>query len=193
MEHNRQDIDENLLLQYLLGNADENLCARVEMWLKADNCNREHLSRLETVWLEAGKIVPAPVAVDVDAAWVRMKMKMGQAEKTAVISRSRRVSFVWWAAAASIVLIAGIFAVLKLTESPRIIQVASHGNIVVDTLADGTRITLNKNSFLSSTETFNQHVRKVSFSGEVFFEVKHNAFQPFVVDAGIAKVMVLGT
>lgn len=99
----------------------------------------------------------------------------------------------WWAAAASIVLIAGIFAVLKLTESPRIIQVASHGNIVVDTLADGTRITLNKNSFLSSTETFNQHVRKVSFSGEVFFEVKHNAFQPFVVDAGIAKVMVLGT
>ena len=193
MDQNRQDIEEHLLLQYLQGNADEALIASVEAWLKADGRNRQHLDQLESLWLETGRISPAPVAVDVEAAWDTISRRINGGKEQDDKVRNLWKSRILWAAAASVLLIAGIFSIFKLTESPKQVQIASFDRVLNDSLPDGSKITLNRNSTLSYPARFDDKVREVKLSGEAYFEVKHDSLHPFVVDAGMAKIRVLGT
>lgn len=61
------------------------------------------------------------------------------------------------------------------------------------TLTDGTRVWLNAASTLTYPTAFRGHQREVRLQGEAYFEVVHNAGQPFVVSVGDMKVDVLGT
>ena len=60
-------------------------------------------------------------------------------------------------------------------------------------LDDGTKVKLNQNSKLVYPGTFGRKNRKVTLSGEAYFEVLHDDETPFLVDAGIYTVKVLGT
>ncbi len=60
-------------------------------------------------------------------------------------------------------------------------------------LPDGTRAWLNAASSIHFPTRFEQKQRSVSITGEVYFEVAHNATQPFVVTAGETRIQVLGT
>lgn len=60
-------------------------------------------------------------------------------------------------------------------------------------LADGTRVWLNAESSLRFPTIFSGDVRKVELTGEGYFEVAHNAMQPFEVEANGTTVQVLGT
>lgn len=62
------------------------------------------------------------------------------------------------------------------------------------TLPDGSRVWLNAASSISFPAAFAGKQRKVSITGEAYFEVAKNAAQPFLVDiAGQSTVEVLGT
>lgn len=61
------------------------------------------------------------------------------------------------------------------------------------TLSDGTRVWLNAASSLSYPTVFNGKDRSVSLNGEAYFEVAHNASQPFIVHTTDQEVKVLGT
>ena len=61
------------------------------------------------------------------------------------------------------------------------------------TLPDGSVVTLNRNSALTYPKTFSGNTREVSITGEAFFEVSPDAEKPFVIQAGSAKIRVLGT
>ncbi|MCX6267266.1 MAG: FecR domain-containing protein, partial [Bacteroidetes bacterium] len=200
MNQNRFDIDEHLLLQYLLGNTDEESGATIETWLNADSRNKKHLDQLESLWLETGKLSPAPVAVDIDTAWLTMAKRIEEHEnvKNGFQSRSRsiRMSPVRYllGIAALILLLIGIYGLYRMIGNPEYkIEVASGSNIVHDTLPDGSKVTLNRNSKLIFSEGFDKGNREVKLTGEAFFEVSHDAKHPFTVDAGLARVLVLGT
>jgi len=60
-------------------------------------------------------------------------------------------------------------------------------------LADGTKVWLNSSSSITYPVTFNGKERRVSITGEAYFEVVHNAAQPFRVEAGGQIVEDLGT
>jgi transmembrane sensor len=60
-------------------------------------------------------------------------------------------------------------------------------------LADGSLITLGKNSRLRFPRKFDQAQRVVHLTGEAFFEVKKNPNQPFLVFADETVTKVLGT
>lgn len=60
------------------------------------------------------------------------------------------------------------------------------------TLSDGTQAWLNAGSSITYPLRFGSQ-RRVAVSGEVFFEVAHNARHPFVVSAGGVEMTVLGT
>src|SRR4029079_1406843 len=49
------------------------------------------------------------------------------------------------------------------------------------TLTDGTKVWLNSESSLRYPTAFTANTREVEISGEAYFEVKHNAKQPFKV------------
>lgn len=60
-------------------------------------------------------------------------------------------------------------------------------------LADGTRVWLNAASSITYPTAFNGNDRKVSITGEAYFEVAHDASKPFIVSKGKTSVQVLGT
>lgn len=60
-------------------------------------------------------------------------------------------------------------------------------------LADGTSVWLNSESSLTYPVAFSGTERKVILKGEAYFEVSQNAQQPFIVQADVAEVKVLGT
>lgn len=61
------------------------------------------------------------------------------------------------------------------------------------TLEDGTKITLYGESSLTYPEKFSENIRKISLSGEAFFEVTKNEKKPFVVTSQNIETQVLGT
>ena len=60
-------------------------------------------------------------------------------------------------------------------------------------LPDGSKIFLNRNTGLSYRANFGKHRRDVRLTGEAFFDISHDALKPFIIDAGKAKVKVVGT
>ncbi len=68
------------------------------------------------------------------------------------------------------------------------------GSTVIDlTLSDGTRVWLNAGSSLTYPVVFAGTERKVTITGEAYFEVAHNAAMPFKVKRNEWEVQVLGT
>lgn len=60
-------------------------------------------------------------------------------------------------------------------------------------LPDGTIAWLNSSSTIRFPTTFSHNVREVEITGEVYFEVAHDALKPFRVKASEETVEVLGT
>jgi len=60
-------------------------------------------------------------------------------------------------------------------------------------LADGTKVWLNAASSLKFPNAFEGSERRVELNGEGYFEVMHNAKQPFWVDSRKGSIQVLGT
>ncbi len=61
------------------------------------------------------------------------------------------------------------------------------------TLPDGTGVWLNAESSLTFPKKFSDKERRVSATGEVYFEVAHDASKPFTVNTSGVDVDVLGT
>lgn len=61
------------------------------------------------------------------------------------------------------------------------------------TLSDGTTVWLNAASSLSYPTSFTGKERRVKLTGEAYFEVHHNAKQPFIVSTNGQQIRVLGT
>lgn len=61
------------------------------------------------------------------------------------------------------------------------------------TLPDGSIAWLNSESSIRYPTAFVEKERKVTITGEVFFEVAKNKEKPFIVEAGNAKIEALGT
>ena len=60
-------------------------------------------------------------------------------------------------------------------------------------LSDGTKVWLNADSKLSYPEVFTGEDRRVTITGEAYFEVAHNTKQPFIVESKSHTIEVLGT
>ena len=60
-------------------------------------------------------------------------------------------------------------------------------------MPDGSTIFLNRNSEFSYRSNFGDRSRNVILTGEAFFEIAPDASKPFIIDAGNARVRVVGT
>lgn len=60
-------------------------------------------------------------------------------------------------------------------------------------LADGSKVWLNASSSITYPTSFTGNQRKVTITGEAYFEIAHDVTKPFSVSANGTEVLVLGT
>jgi transmembrane sensor len=139
--------------------------------------------------------------INVDNAWNNVYARINKDELKTNPDTARirfiRLSFMRVAAIALVILSIGIVAAYMINPDifSRRITIAAgidEKNIKVD-LPDGSSIFLNRNSSLSYRSNFNGRGRNVSLTGEAFFEIAPDAAKPFIIDAGNARVKVVGT
>ncbi|MEO9020915.1 MAG: FecR family protein [Ginsengibacter sp.] len=119
-----------------------------------------------------------------------------------ITSYVHKAKFRWMYAAASVVLILGLFFFFEryhsdhseLSSQKGIQQVfvkpGSKSKII---LPDGTIVRLNGSSKLSYNSDFNKSVREVNLDGEAYFDVTKDANHPFIVHTSNIDIKVLGT
>ncbi len=197
MNGNREHINDELLVRYLLGEASGQEILDVEHWLKKSEHNKKYFDHLESIWLESGKLPFRPVDVDRSQSWTRLSTRIDAHEQQ--VSQPKTISFrsrafrISASVAAAIVFLVGIYQLFIISPQPETIKYAATHSVVKDTLPDGSLITLNKNTLLTYVLLKDESQRMARLNGEAFFDVRHNPKKPFIVEAGGAYLKVLGT
>jgi transmembrane sensor len=139
--------------------------------------------------------------INVDNAWNKVYSRLNENE---LIKNERPARIIFMrpvlmrvAAVALILLCIGSAAVYMNNSgyfSKNITALAGNDqkNILVS-LPDGSKIYLNRNSELIYRSNFGNRGRDVKLTGEAFFEIAPDVSKPFIIDAGKAKVKVVGT
>jgi ferric-dicitrate binding protein FerR (iron transport regulator) len=195
MNQNYSHINDDLLVKYLVGEADANESAEVQHWLDIDENNRKYYNDFQKIWDDSLHVVANKNTVNVDAAWERMQNRMHKTTDVPVRSISKSNSYSWIRIAASFVIIGMITYLGYALFGNRITQeeLVATTSVINATLPDGTNVTLNKNSSLAYTSRFEGNTRPVSMKGEVFFNVAHNKQKPFIIKVNDVTVKVVGT
>lgn len=184
IEKNPHIIDQ-LLISYILEEADDATKEIVERWINENSENSEYFNQLKKTWTNSKDLSPKPVAVDIDKAWQNINTK--------IISKKINYQFLL-RIAAILLLTFGIYFTYNLlnSQNKNSIIVATD-NILNDTLKDGSIINLNKNSKLLVSKKFDKKSRNVKLEGEAFFEIAHNKQKPFIIETDAGYIQVVGT
>lgn len=132
--------------------------------------------------------------IDVDKAWNKLNTRI-EAEKPVIMLPGRSVLQSFLRIAAMIIIVAGLGWITFEVASPGKVAVASatdEKNIEV-LLPDGSRVYLNRDSRLTYSGKFGRNDRRVTLKGEAYFDITPDPSRPFIIDAGSARVRVLGT
>ncbi|TKG97314.1 FecR family protein [Puteibacter caeruleilacunae] len=196
MTHKNKHIDDGRLASFLLGELDQEEQKQIIDWLDDSEGNRRYLDQLEQVWLETGKLDPRPISVNKYKGWQKLSNRIKYFEQGE--SRSRRNPatkrlLIYTSIAASALILIGIFSLLKVYKpEPQYIVDNNKPTVLHNTLPDGTVVSLNRNAQITY-DTADDNQRTVKLQGEAYFKVKRDTLRPFIVNAGIGGVKVLGT
>lgn len=193
-------MNDDLLVKYLAGDADEKERLRVKNWVQADKSNEQHYAQLRLIWEESEKLASKSQANE-DKAWERFRERIekasGDPEQTgAGADNVRRIGPSWrWlriAASAALIITAG-WLVRSLVLSRSMVKLASGQSVLAETLPDGSVVTLNRDSRLSYPSGFAGENRSVTLQGEAFFKVAPDKNKPFIIKVNDVTVRVTGT
>jgi len=196
MKKEPNDIDQRLLVLYLLDEISQPGRREVEAWMASSEENRVLFEGLRKVWEETGKIDPATVEFDAHLAWDRMSERIKTDDNRGRYNLQTGKIRMFMLVAAMLVLgaVSIVFTrYLKNRQEPGSVIFESFAGVVQDTLSDGSAVVLNTETKLTVPESFAQTNRKVKLRGEAFFEVTHDTVRPFIIDAGVGQIKVLGT
>lgn len=188
-------MNDDLLVKYLTGDANERERRRVEDWRQHSEKNARHFRQMARIWTESRKLAPENT-VDEDAAWERFRERVKQQEaahhlpQVPYAKRWLRV-----AAVLALLVVAGwaVRYLLQEQGTPRMVKLASEREVREATLPDGSVVTLNKNSTLSYPRKFSGAERPVVLQGEAFFSIERDKDKPFIITVNDLKVQVTGT
>jgi len=139
--------------------------------------------------------------IDVDKAWNNVHSRLVESDLLNSASPFRisfmRTTFFRIAAAVLVLVCLGTAAIYMnnnglLSKNITVIAGIDQKNIQIS-LPDGSKVYLNRNSVFSYRKNFGIHGRDVKLTGEAFFEIAPDVSKPFIIDAGKARVKVVGT
>lgn len=185
MKSRKQHIDDDLLIRYLAEETTETESAAVESWLSESEANHRKLAAYRVLFEESKALKPG-VFGDVDKAWERLEQRIDSHAETVPPAYPFKK---WLAVAASLLILLSAATWFYLHRAGTI-HLYANEQPLVDSLPDGSLISLNKNSSLSFKPG---KTREAILTGEAFFDVKHDAAHPFQVRVNDVLINVLGT
>ncbi len=185
-------INDELIVKYLVGEAEPHEVAMVEEWRKASEENEKRLKQFETLW-ETSAAVKNHTSVNVDMAWQKVQQKISpkNASKGRMIRMNQR-----WLMAASFALLLGI-GIFLFNRNTTPVEEMLTAKVTTKTenlqLQDGSKIII-RNGSLSYPKVFKGQQRKVILnSGRAFFDIASDKAKPFIITTGNTSVTVVGT
>ncbi len=188
---------EDLLLKYISGNSTPEEELEVTEWKQGSDERKKELARLKNIWILAGLDVEMDITkkeeeIERILAIIR---QLNSSEKKKTLLRK----FTRYAAAA--ILLTGISGTIgyyisyrKFNSTTQYTEIfVPNGERSTVLLPDGSTVQLNNESRLKFTSDFRSSTRRVSLSGEAFFNVKPDKLKPFVVEMKDFSIEVLGT
>lgn len=197
-----EQMNDDMLVKYLLGEASKAEETTVANWLAESAANRKHYNDFKLIWDQSKKLEPE-LNIDTNAAWQRFTQRIEQEQQPELqqVVTPTRITIPFYRqtgyrAAAAIILLLGIGSFIYLlnrSSEPAMQWVSSGEKTITDTLPDGSVVVLNKHSTLSYPAVFNGNNRPVTLKGEGFFAITPNKAKPFVIDANNTSITVVGT
>ncbi len=168
-------------------------------WLNENPEHRQLFEQFQKAWNSTEEL-HASFEPDVDAAWNKLKHRIGQGQTVNVKKGETTLIKLWPPSflkiAASIALILAVSGIalyfLKSTRH-RFVEVASQDTRTLFILPDSSHVWLQPHSTLSYSHDFGKQKRDVKLNGEGFFDVKRDEATPFIVVGQKTQVRVLGT
>jgi len=191
MENNYNHINEEFLTRFLLGECTPEEKSMIEKWLTIAPENKARLNQLKTLF-----DMVALSKMDADAEWLSFKDKLKPKTKIVQLTPpAKRNKMRLWAIAASITVLIGLslYFALFYSPTPKQLIAESHDIIKEISLADGSAISLNRQSTLEYPEQFDKNKRLVKLKGEAYFKIAPDTTRPFIVETEQFFVTVLGT
>jgi transmembrane sensor len=191
----KQDVTEDLLIRYVLGEASESEIREITAWINTSDANARQFEQTKFI-LETSKNLAQASPVSEPEAWDRFKEKRGTMQKVVPI-RSIAGLTGWLRVAATVLLVtgaalAGYYFYSHQGKAPEFVTVTAYNKVLTDTLPDGSVIHLNKRSSITYAAKFKPN-REVKLTGEAFFDVVHNGEAPFTVNVVDVTVRDVGT
>jgi ferric-dicitrate binding protein FerR (iron transport regulator) len=195
VRYDTEHIDD-LIGKYLSGEAEQEEIHFVELWAKKDIENRKYLEQCKLIFDKTFEVKELQ-EFDTDAAWMRMKAKMGGSPVHTIGSVGKKPDRNYhWMIAASIVIIMGIgfFAYrLMMPSSSQATQLVAETETKSDTLPDGSDVFMNKRTALTYTYDKRAKSHRVSLQGEAYFKIQHENEKTFIIDVYGVYIRDIGT
>lgn len=189
MDYVPEHIDE-LIAKVLTGEASHEEQMDLQQWLNESDENRQYFEQMQAILSRAAQIHEVQ-QFDTDAAWEKVQSQLFGAPTVVKMYSQHRI---WWRIAAVFVLGIGIGLFIWNSPNGRTSYEAYAVNAVVnETLPDGTRTTLNKQSKVVYSEDSKKKIRKAVLQGEAFFEIESTHESQFIVMANEVQILDIGT
>lgn len=187
---------DDLLIKVILREASDEEQRSVEDWVALDPANRHYLEDFTWIYEESRKLA-IHSTVNEEDAWKDFRQRIAQAQPGGgTVSEGNPWRMAPWLkiAAVFLLLFAGTWLYYRQAlRPPAELALYSNGQVLIDTLSEGTIVTLNKESSLQYRRGFAADSRPVRLEGEAFFNVSPDKDKPFIVHTAGASIKVLGT
>jgi len=187
MYNNKDIANFELIAKYLAGEATPEETSVIETWINSGN--QDEFKKIKAVWIASDY---SSRHFDTDKALNKVNNCISLYDT----KKKRKRLFVYLATAAIVlfILIPTLILTHKNTGSKlELLSFSSTDSISQFELADGSQLTLNKNTKIEYSKNFEKN-RLVKLDGEAFFEVQHKTDEnKFVVLTKDCRITVLGT
>lgn len=186
------DMDENIIIRVIRGEASESENRAVLEWIKQSDENLKLFSELKMIWA----ISSAPDEEASEKQLLEFKSTTINRRWANINNRRFWFGFASAASVAMVILFAGLFSgKLGVDNSAKILNSKTESLRTVNqmymytdkgvkgkvVLPDGSTVWLNSDSKLVYPDNFTGDLREVEISGEAYFEVKKDSTKPMLV------------
>lgn len=192
MSADKEHINDDLLVKYLLGETTAAENREAERWINENEANRKYYADFKLIWQESERIAENSNP-DEGGAWMRLQNRIAKNNEQQIQPLKPASKYIWLKIAASLLLISaiGYFAYNQLFGTKLINNITE--SALTQNLPDGSSVTLNSNSQISYPSHFSGGQRLVQLSGEGFFKITPDKTKPFIIKIKTVTVSVVGT